>query len=135
MASLLNPYLNFDGDARPAMEFYQGVFGGELSLMTFGEQGMADTPHADKIMHGSLKTEQGYVLMGADAPPGTALNPGDNITVCLSGDDADLLRGYFAKLSEGGTVSVPLEKQMWGDEYGACTDRFGINWMVDISTG
>ncbi len=84
-------------------------------------------------MHGQLETDRGFVLMGADAPPGTELHPGDNITVSLSGDDADDLRGYWEKLSAGGAVSVPLEKQMWGDEFGMCADRFGIGWLVNIS--
>ena len=70
--------------------------------------------------------------MGADTPPGMAYKAGDNITVSLSGDDGDELRGYWEKLSDGGTVAMPLEKQMWGDEFGMCTDRFGINWMVNI---
>lgn len=62
-----------------------------------------------------------------------AHNPGTNIAISLSGDDADELRGYWDKLSAGGTVSVPLEKQMWGDEFGMCVDRFGIGWMVNVS--
>ncbi len=131
MASRLNPYLSFTGDARQAMEYYQQVFGGTLTLRTFGEFGAPDTAIADQIMHGMLETDLGFTLMGADTPPGLAYTAGDNITVSLSGDDAEL-RGYWEKLSDGGTVSVPLEKQMWGDEYGACVDRFGIPWMVNI---
>ena len=132
MASLLNPYLSFDGDARQAMEFYESVFGGTLTLSTFGEFGAADAPEADKIMHGQLETASGYTIMGADVPPGVEHQPGSNIAVSLSGDDADELRGYWTRLSEGGTVTVPLEKQMWGDEFGMCADRFGIGWMVNI---
>jgi PhnB protein len=132
MASRLNPYINFDGNARQAMEFYQGVFGGNLTVNTFGEYGAQDTPEADKIMHGQLETDRGFTLMGADTPPGMQRNPGDNIAISLSGDDGDELRGYWAKLSDGGTVSVPLEKQMWGDEFGMCVDQFGIAWMVNI---
>ncbi|WP_053718405.1 VOC family protein [Saccharothrix sp. NRRL B-16348] len=133
MTSRLNPYISFAGNAREAMEYYESVFGGTLRLNTFGEFGQADAPEADKIMHGMLETSSGYTLMGADTPPGMPHNPGDNITVSLSGDDVDELRGYFEKLSDGGTVTVPLEKQMWGDEFGACQDRFGIYWMVNIS--
>jgi PhnB protein len=132
MASRLNPYLNFAGTARQAMEFYNEVFGGTLTMNTYGDFA-PESPDANKIMHGHLETPSGFVLMGADAPPGTDLNPGDAITVCLSGDDGDELRGYWEKLSDGGTVSVPLEKQMWGDEYGACVDRFGVPWMLNIS--
>ena len=56
-----------------------------------------------------------------------------NITVSLSGDDADALRGYFQGLSEGADVGTPLEKQMWGDEFGQLTDKYGIGWLVNIS--
>jgi len=133
VASRLNPYISFAGNARQAMEFYKGVFGGTLSLNTFGEFGEPDPAEADKIMHSLLETDNGFVLMGADTPPGMEHNPGNNIAVSLSGDDGDELRGYWEKLSGGGTVSVPLEKQMWGDEFGMCSDQFGIGWMVNIS--
>ncbi|MGQ0837448.1 VOC family protein [Actinokineospora sp.] len=133
MATRLNPYISFAGDARQAMEFYQGVLGGTLVLNTFGQFGDQDAPGADQIMHGMLETESGFTLMAADTPPGMEHSPGTNIAVSLSGDDADELRGYWAKLSAEGTVSVPMEKQMWGDEFGSCTDRFGIGWMVNIT--
>ena len=133
MATRLNPYISFDGDARQAMEFYRDVFGGTLALNTFGEYGAPDTPEADKIMHGMLETDAGITLMGADTPPGMDHKPGDNIAVSLSGEDSDELRGYWEKLTADGTVSVPLEKQMWGDEFGMCVDRFGIGWMVNIA--
>ncbi|MER5252634.1 VOC family protein [Streptomyces sp. NPDC002855] len=133
MVSRLNPYLSFGGDARPAMEFYKEVFGGELALNTFGEAGQQGTPDADKIMHAMLEAPNGFTLMGADTPPGMQHTPGNNFSVSLSGDDASELRGYWEKLSAGGSVSVPLEKQMWGDVFGMCTDRFGIPWMVNIS--
>ncbi len=132
MAVRLNPYISFAGNAREAMEFYEQVFGGTLSLNTFGDYGDKDAPGADKIMHGMLETTSGFTLMGADTPPGMEHNPGSNFAVSLSGDDADELRGYWEKLSSGGTVTVPLEKQMWGDEFGMCADRFGIGWMVNI---
>lgn len=133
MPSRLNPYISFAGNAREAMEFYQQVFGGTLALNTFGEFGEQDSPASDKIMHSTLETDGGFTLMGADNPPGTEHNPGNNIAVSLSGDDAGELRGYWGKLSDGGTVPVPLEKQMWGDEFGMCIDRFNITWMVNIS--
>ncbi|MCX4231555.1 VOC family protein [Streptomyces sp. NPDC020707] len=132
MASRLNPYISFDGDARPAMEFYQEVFGGTLALNTFGEAGSPGIPESDQIMHAMLETPSGFTLMGADTPPGMEYTPGGNFSVSLSGDDEGELRGYWEKLSAGGTVSVPLEKQMWGDVFGMCTDRFGIPWMVNI---
>ena len=133
MASLLNPYLNFSGTAREAMEYYKEVFGGTLTVNTYGEYGAADTPEADHIMHSMLETPSGFMLMGADTPPGMELHPGDAITVSLSGDDSDDLHGYWDKLVDGGSVSVPLEKQMWGDEFGACVDKFGVPWLVNIT--
>jgi PhnB protein len=133
MPSRLNPYLNFTGDARAAMEFYRDVLGGDLRLTTFAEAGAADAPNADQVMHAMLETAGGFTLMASDTPPGMELHAGDNISISLSGDDADELRGYWEKLSASGTVTVPLEKQMWGDEFGMCTDRFGVHWMVNIS--
>jgi PhnB protein len=133
MTTRLNPYLSFTDDAREALEFYQGVFGGNLEIMTFGQHGMTDAPLADKVMHGMLVTDSGFTLMAADTPPGMEHNPGTAITVSLSGDDVAELRGYWEQLSAGGTVSTPLEKQMWGDEFGSCVDRFGIPWLVNIS--
>ncbi|MDT0609010.1 VOC family protein [Streptomyces lancefieldiae] len=133
MTSRLNPYLGFDGDARQAMEFYQQVFGGSLALNTFGAFGESDSPHAEKIMHGMLETPDGFTLMASDTPPGMEYSAGTNFSVSLSGDDEAELRGYWEKLSADGTVAVPLEKQMWGDVFGMCTDRFGVPWMVNIS--
>lgn len=133
MASRLNPYLSFAGNAREAMDFYKGVFGGNLTLNTFGEFGAQDSPDADKIMHGTLETDRGLTLMAADTPEGMDYNPGNTITVSLSGDDADELRGYWEQLSGGGTVAMPLERQVWGDEFGMCVDRFGVPWMVNIA--
>jgi PhnB protein len=135
VTSRLNPYISYPGTARQAMEFYRGVFGGELNISTFGEFGGAggpDGPDPDGIMHAQLETPSGYTLMASDTPPGMDVTPGTNISVSLSGDDSDQLRGYFQKLSDGGTVTMPLEKQMWGDEFGQCMDKFGINWMVNI---
>ncbi len=133
MTSRLNPYISFGGNAREALEFYEQVFGGSLAMNTFGEYGDKNAPGADKIMHGMLDTDSGFTIMGADTPPGMERNPGDNMAVSLSGDDAEELRGYFEKLSADGTVSMPLEKQMWGDEFGMCVDPFGTAWMVNIS--
>jgi PhnB protein len=131
MASRLNPYLTFDGNAREAMEYYRDVFGGELRLNTFGEYGM-EGAGADKIMHAQLETPSGYTLMASDTAPGMQRTAGDSITVSLSGTDGDELRGYWEKLADGGQVTMPFEKQMWGDEFGMCTDRYGVPWMVDV---
>jgi PhnB protein len=132
VTSRLNPYLSFADNARQAMEFYRGVFGGELTVSTFGEAGAAQGADADKVMHAQLETPAGYTIMASDAPEGMPHSSGSQISVSLSGDD-EALRGYFAGLAEGGSITMPLEKQMWGDEFGMCVDPFGIAWMVNIS--
>jgi len=136
MGSILNPYIAFrDGKARAAAEFYQSVFGGELNVNTFGELGAThEGLDPEWVMHGQLETPDGYTIMVSDAAQ-TEINVGDNISVSLSGDDGDALRGYWQGLSDGGTVTTPLEKQMWGDEFGMVTDKFGIQWMVNIAGG
>ncbi|WP_377639632.1 VOC family protein [Oryzobacter terrae] len=133
MAALLNPYLNFPGTAREAMTFYQGVLGGDLTLNTFGEYG-AEGEGADGVMHAQLATPDGFTIMASDMPPGQEgeHHPGTNITVSISGD-GEALRGYWDGLSDGATVTMPLEKQMWGDEFGSLVDKFGIPWMVNIA--
>jgi PhnB protein len=133
VATRLNPYVSFDGNARQAMEFYKEVFGGTLDVNTFGEYGAPGDPDADKVMHAQLESDSGLTLMASDTPAGMQRNPGDTITISLSGTDSDELRGYWQKLSDGGNVTMPLEKQMWGDEFGMCIDRFGIPWMVNIT--
>jgi len=130
MGSQLNPYVAFNGNARQAMEFYQEVLGGKLELGTVGEFGSPDATNADKIMHALLVTPDGYTVMAWDG--GGAFNPGNNVALYLGGDDAKL-RDYFEKLSAGGTVTMPLEKQAWGDEAGSLVDQFGITWMVNIT--
>ena len=134
MGSILNPYIAFkDGQARAAAEFYQGVFGGELNVNTFGDFGAThEGIEPDWVMHGQLTTPSGYTIMVSDAA-GSEISVGDNISVSLSGDSVEELRGYFQGLGAGGNVSMPLEKQMWGDEFGMVTDRFGIQWMVNIA--
>lgn len=135
MATTLNPYLNFDGNAREAMEFYQSVLGGELLVHTFGDSVPDAGEIADQVMHASLQTEAGYTIFASDTPPGMELASGSSITVSISGDETELLRSYWAGLTAGGAIGVPLEVQMWGDEFGAFTDRFGIPWMVNITVG
>jgi PhnB protein len=134
MASQLNPYLNFAGDARQAMEFYADVFGGKLTVNTFGQFGHAEGPDAERVMHAMLETDAGYTLMAADVTSEMEHHPVAGVAMSISGDDADTLRGYFAKLSDGGTTTMPLEKQVWGDEFGMCVDRFGVPWMVNVNS-
>ena len=102
-------------------------------MSTFGEFGDPNAPGADGIMHAQLESKSGFTLMASDTPPGMERTTGDNISISLSGDDEQELRGYWDKLSQGGTVTLPLEKQMWGDLFGQCTDQFGIAWLVNIA--
>ena len=134
MASRLNPYISFDGNAREAMETYKDVFGGELTISTFGDMGQTGDELADKVMHSQLETPAGFTLMASDTPPGASeFQPGNNYAVSLSGDDEGELRGYWEKLASSGTVTLELEKQMWGDVFGMVADRFGTMWMVNIA--
>ena len=134
MTTRLNPYLSFRDNAREAMDFYESVFGGELTRSTFGEFGASDDPaEQDKVMHSMLVTGNGLTLMGADTPNSMDFSPGSNGTISLSGEDETELRSYWEKLSDGGDVSLPLEKAPWGDTFGICVDKFGVSWMVNIA--
>lgn len=136
MQSRLNPYISFKDNAREAMELYHSVFGGKLDLTTF-KQGMAGMPvdpsEEDKIMHGMLVADNGMVLMGADTPNGMEYQEGARISISLSGDNEEELRGYWDKLLVGGTVTMPLEQAPWGDTFGMLVDAFGVGWMVNIT--
>ncbi|MGN6303007.1 MAG: VOC family protein [Angustibacter sp.] len=134
MATKLNPYLNFRDTAREAMEFYRTVFGGELTMSTFGEfQASQDPAEQGKIMHAQLVSADGLTLMASDTPNAMEYTPGNNYSVSLSGDDESELRGYWDQLSDGGTVVMPLDKAPWGDAFGMCVDRFGVSWLVNIA--
>ena len=134
MPSRLNPYLSFDGKAREAMDFYHGVFGGELTQQTFAEGGLpAGEGDPDRIMHAQLEAANGMTLMASDAPSSIQYQPPGGISISLSGDDDAELSGYWDKLLEGGTVTMPLEAAPWGDKFGMLTDRFGVAWMVNIA--
>lgn len=133
MASRLSPYLTFDGTAREAMEFYADVFGGDLAVHTFAQFGVGESADAERIMHARLETDAGYTIMASDIPSDREHQPMTGVSVSISGDDADLLRGYWDRLSDGATIMMPMATQIWGDEAGACVDRFGVSWLVNIS--
>ena len=134
MPTILTPYVSFRDNAREAMEFYKSVFGGELTVSTFGDFQASDDPsEQDKVMHSQLTTPGGLVLMAADTPDSMEYTPGTSISISLSGDDEPELTGYYEKLADGGTVTEPLAKAPWGDSFGMCVDRFGINWLVNIA--
>ena len=134
MQSKLTPYLNFRNNTREVMAFYQTVLGGKLTMNTYKEFGVSQYPSEDNnIMHSLLETENGMTLMAADAPISMDLKVGSNISITLSGDNEEELTRFYNMLSAGGTVVEPLAKASWGDSFGMFVDKFGINWMVNIS--
>lgn len=134
MQSKLNPYLSFKDNTREAMEFYKTVFGGRLDMNTFKEfQASQDPSEDEKIMHSMLEADNGITFMAADTPNNMEYSAGSNINMSLSGDNEEELRGYWEKLLAGGTTIMPLEKAPWGDTFGMLTDKFGVQWMVNIA--
>lgn len=134
MSQVLNPYLNFRGTTREAMEFYRDVFGGELEVSTFADYSMSQDPSEDGlVMHSRLRTPTGLVLMAADAPERIPLTVGSSISVSLGGEDREDLERYWNGLSEGATILEPLTAAPWGDSFGMLIDRFGISWLVNIA--
>lgn len=134
MTVKLNPYLSFADTAREAMTFYHSVFGGRLELSTFAEFRASDDPaEADKVMHSQLETEDGLTLMASDTPAGMEVRPQSGVSVTVNGDEEDRLRGYWERLSEGGTVIMPYELAPWGAIFGMCVDRFGTSWMISYA--
>ena len=134
MATHLNPYLGFRDNARQAMEFYQSVFGGDLTLQTFGEMHASDDPaEADKIMHSQLTSANGLILMGSDTPNRMEYNQGDTISVSVNGEDEAEIRDYWSKITVGATITAPLEIAPWGDLFGMCIDKFGVTWLLSAT--
>lgn len=134
MESYLSPYLAFNGNARAAMEFYHGIFGGTLDITTFKDYQMSKNPaDDDKIMHSELLTPGGLRLMGSDVTSDITLSTGSAISLSLMGDNAAELTAWFNGLAVGGTITEPLVAAPWGDTFGMVRDKFGIDWMVNIS--
>jgi PhnB protein len=134
MTIVLNPYLHFNGNAEEALTFYHGVFGGDLRLTRYGEfpNPSVTDEIKDQVMHGVVEAPS-LTLMASDSGPMGDPTPGDNVSISLSGDDAASLTKYFEDLSDGGKVTEPLSTKQWGDAFGMLTDRFGIDWLVNIT--
>lgn len=135
MTVKLNSYISFQGNAKEAMEFYKGIFGGELFMDTmdsYADKMPVSEEDKGKIMHAYLKGENGIELMGSDTPAGMQYESGARISLTLNGDDEAAIRAYWDKLAEGGTITLPLDKAPWGDTFGLITDKYGVNWMIDI---
>src|SRR3984893_5649868 len=134
MQTKLNPYLSFKDSTREAMEFYRSVFGGKVDLNTFKDNHASQDPSEDdKIMHSVLEASDGITFMASDTPDRMEYKPGTNFSLALNGENEEELRNYFEKLSDGGTITMPIEKAVWGDIFGMCIDKFDVNWLVNIS--
>ena len=136
MSTKIITYISFDTNAREAFTFYQTVFGGKLEMNTFGDfQADSDPTKQDQIMHAMLTLDSGESIMGGDTPSMMEAFKGHcGFSVTLAGENGEEIRSWFEKLSDNGAVHVSLEKQVWGDEFGMVTDKFGVNWMVNIHT-
>ena len=130
----LQPYLYFGGDCRDAMGLYQKVLGGEIAtMMTYGEgpSGLAGPEWQDRILHATLKIGE-EELQGSDAPPDRYRPPaGFDVTIAL--DDLDEARRIFDGLSEGGTVTMPLQETFWTRGFAMLTDQFRVRWMINCA--
>lgn len=135
MAITLNPYVSFIDNAREAMTFYQSVFGGELTISTFGEMHASEDPAmVDLIMHSVLATGAGFTLMASDTSNRMPRDEGTEISISVSGaaEDDETLRRAWDALSDGAEITMPLETAMWGDTFGMLADKFGLHWMFSI---
>ena len=137
MSIHLNPYLNFRGEAREALEFYHSVFGGELILNRYDSIPgmMGDGDEGSKIMHGQLNTPDGLTIMAADLPESMAGQPGvptGGGSSCVWGEDTERITALWEGLSQGAEIQVPFAKAPWGDTFGDLRDRFGVSWMFSL---
>ena len=135
MAAAINPYLNFDGNAEEAFNFYKSVFGSEIEMIMRykdapPEHQMGET-NGEKIMHISLPIGKNNMLMASDTPAmyGKTIF-GTNFSITVSTDSEAEAEKIFNGLSAGGKITMGLEKAFWGSYFGMLTDKFGVNWMV-----
>ena len=130
----VNPYLNFNGDAREALAFYEKALGGKSGhVMTFGDTPSAEHVPADwgnKVMHASLELPGGNSIFLSDAPPGMYEKPAGTY-VSINVDEAAEAERIFGELAQNGQVQMPLEKTFWAERFGMVVDRFGIPWMLN----
>ena len=140
MAFKLNPYLNFDGNAQEAFNFYKSVFGGEFAggiMKMSSAPGTENLPDDEKerVMHVSLPLHNNQTLMASDIVPsmGHKLTQGNNVYLSLHPDSKEEADQLFNALAEGGNIEMPMEDQFWGDYFGSLVDKFGIGWMVNYN--
>jgi len=139
----VSTYLNFPGNTEEAFNFYRSVFGGEFThVARFGEMppsaGCPPLPEEAQhlILHIELPLPGGHVIMATDSPEclGMAVRPGNHMHINLEPDTRGETGRLFQALSEGGTVSMPLQDMFWGAYFASFTDRFGINWMLNCAS-
>ena len=128
-------HLNFRGEARAALEFYQSVFGGELAAFTYADAGsVGERSEADQIMWGQVVAENGFHVMAYDVPSTRTFDRGDgSFFVSVRSESADEISELWPKLAEGATVVQDLGPAPWAPLYGMLTDRFGIVWVLDVA--
>lgn len=127
-------HLNFRGDARAALGFYQEVFGGHQVIVTYRDaQAVQNPAEADQVMWGQVAADSGFRIMAYDVPSSLAWHPGEiPVFVSVRGDAAEEISGYWEKLSAGATIIQPLGPAGWSPLYGMLRDRFGVTWVMDI---
>ncbi|PSL48744.1 PhnB protein [Chitinophaga niastensis] len=133
--STLNVYLVFDGNTREAMTYYKEAIGGDLKIMTVGESPMKDHMPPEmhgQVMHALLQTPS-FTLMASDGMMGKPPVNGDSVALAFGVTSNDDAENVFAKLSDGGNVTMPIQETFWAYRYGQLTDKFGINWMVNYN--
>lgn len=131
MKARLNPYLNFNGQCREAMTFYQSILGGELKFQVVGDSPVADqVPEAVKnqILHSTLTTDK-FEIMGSDMSP-SALIDGNSTSLCLIFTDEAETRNCYDQLSAGGKKTQPIHEMFFGI-IGSLTDQYGKNWILE----
>ncbi|MCB9760765.1 MAG: VOC family protein [Alphaproteobacteria bacterium] len=137
MTANINPYLNFDGQASEALDFYTSALGGEVEgVMRWKDMPGQEVPPqlADNIMHACLKVGDGRIML-SDLPPHMKVAAGNQAHVMLELTEPDDVDRIFAALSEGGEVKMPVENTFWNARYGHLIDRFGVSWMLNCSLG
>ena len=131
----LDTYLKFDGNCRQAFEFYRQSFGGEFAtIQTFGEapaEVVVPERYRGHLMHVSLPIGPG-VLMGSDSVEGFGPPTvfGNNFSITVHTESREEADDIFGRLSEGGSVTMPMQDMFWGSYFGSLTDRFGVNWQI-----
>lgn len=137
MSVTTTTHLNFRGEARAALEFYQSVFGGQSAVVTYADAGnVQDESEAGQVMWGQVLAGNGFHVMAYDVPSRLAYDRGENsFFVSVRGETVEEVTGYWEKLAEGATVVVPMGPAGWAPAYGMLRDRFGVVWVVDVVSG